>query len=136
MARHLASDSNVHDDRAVNTDSHRKPDAGSRLSLSGRTAKWALLAVLWVCGLVAGFFGMLSVGAKYSCSHSAHGLACRSTGTVLGSGIIIGVVIVVTAVTLLLHDARSWRARWTQLVIGLTLLAAFLVAARAIIATA
>ena len=61
-----------------------------------RVGVWGLIAVFWISGLVAGFYALLSIGAKYSCGRTSHGLACSSTGTVLGAGIVAAVVMVVT----------------------------------------
>jgi hypothetical protein len=96
----------------------------------------ALIAILWICGLLAGFYAMLSVGTRYGCGVNAHGLACRSTGTILGVGIVVAVIATVTAASLLAWDATTWRARLLRMSAGLALLIGCLFAARALIGTA
>jgi hypothetical protein len=105
-------------------------------SARGGATGLVLLAVLWLCGLVAGFYAMLGAGAKLGCGQNAHGLACRPVGSALGAAIVLGVVVIVTAVTIALQDARSRRSRALRLITGLALLVACLLGARALLATA
>jgi hypothetical protein len=71
-----------------------------------RSTRLAVLAVVWVCGLVAGFFGLLGAAARYGCSARDQGLACGNTGTFFGVLVIIAVIAVVTLVTVLTYGRR------------------------------
>jgi hypothetical protein len=100
-----------------------------------RFARASALTFIWLAGLATGFFAILGAAARYSCSPSAHGLACRPAGTALGGGLVVGVIAIVTSVTVATHDSGRRRlVAWT--VGGALALAACLVAARALIATA
>ena len=107
----------------------RQPDGRLRL------VRGSALTVVWLGGLVVGFFGILSVAARYGCARSAHGLACRQTGSLLGIVIVVAVVAVVTAVTVYSHG-RSTRAIGVSAAVGLALLVACYWCAHALIATA
>jgi hypothetical protein len=67
------------------------------------------LVLIWLGGLGAGFFAILGAAARYSCGPSANGLACRPAGSALGAGIALGVIAIVTAVTVLTHDREPRR---------------------------
>ncbi|MDT4913974.1 MAG: hypothetical protein QOC66_3102 [Pseudonocardiales bacterium] len=89
---------------------------------------------MWVCGLAAGFFGLLAAAARYGCGASDTGLACRTSGSVIGILVVIAVIIVVTTVTVLSDDQPPRRL----MTIGGTGLAALLLcflAARALLST-
>jgi hypothetical protein len=101
----------------------------------GRLAVLSAVGVLWLAGLGVGFYAILSAGARYGCSKSDKGLACRSSGTALGVAIVVAVVLVVTAGTVLAQDASSWRARIARIVMALVLLAACLFGAHALLDT-
>ena len=64
-----------------------------------------------------------------------NGLACRGSGTALGLLIVVAVVLVVTAGTLLIQDARSWPARLLRLFAAVVFLAACFLGARALLDT-
>lgn len=96
----------------------------------------AALVLLWAAGLVVGFFALLSVGAKYSCSANAHGLACRPTGTALGVLVVLLVIAVVTAGTVLAPRGRRPGALAAVLVVSVVLLGGCYLAAHALLATA
>src|ERR1700744_2725397 len=101
----------------------------------GRIARLGVVAILWLVGLGAGFYAILSVGARYGCASSDKGLACHTTGTALGVLLIIAVILVVTAGTVLSQDAANWRARALRIGAALVLLVACLFAAHALLAT-
>lgn len=94
------------------------------------------VAAVWVAGLGAGFFALLGAATKYtSCSASSTGLACRSSGTVLGVLLVVAVVATVTTVTVVTHGrppARVARAAG----IGLVTLALLYLLAQRLIGTA
>jgi hypothetical protein len=93
------------------------------------------LAVIWLGGLAAGFFALLSVAARYtSCTTTAHGLACRPAGTAIGASLVIGVIATVTAATVLTHD-RGPRRSATWGVLGAATLGAVYLAAHALLGT-
>jgi hypothetical protein len=85
-------------------------------------------------GLAAGFFGLLGAAARYGCGANEAGLACRTSGSVVGALIVIAVISVVTAVTVMTHD----RTPRSVLVIGTAGLAALVlcfIAARSLLGT-
>lgn len=87
-----------------------------------------MLVAIWLGGLTSGLFGLLAAAAKYGCAPGATGLGCRTSGSVLGFGIVLVVIAVVTTVTVLTFD-REPRHSITVGVFGLVaLLACFLVA--------
>jgi len=87
-----------------------------------------------LAGLAAGFFGLLGAAAKYGCGGSDTGLACRTSGSVLGVLLIVVVIAVVTAVTVLSH-ARSPRDTVLIGATGLVALGLCFVAARMLLDT-
>jgi hypothetical protein len=92
--------------------------------------------LVWLGGLGAGSFALLSVGARYTgCSASAHGLACRPAGTAVGALIVVGVIATVTAATVLTHD-RELRRIVGLGVLGVVLLGVWYLAAHALLDTA
>ncbi|MDT4891754.1 MAG: hypothetical protein QOE97_789 [Pseudonocardiales bacterium] len=109
---------------------HLKPADGRT-----RAMRATALVLVWVGGLVVGFFGILSVGARYGCSHSATGLACRTSGSTLGIVVVVLVIAVVTAVTVGTHG-REPRAIAVATVLGAVGLSACYVCAHALLATA
>jgi hypothetical protein len=92
------------------------------------------VAVVWLGGLGAGFFGLLGAAAKYGCGANDHGLACRTSGSVVGVLIVVAVVIVVTAVTVLTHE-RTPRGVVVAGGLGLVVLVLCFVAARLLLGT-
>ena len=100
-----------------------------------RAARAGALTLIWAGGLTAGFFAILAAASRYSCSPSAHGLACRPAGTAVSTILILGVIATVTIVTVATHDSGQRRlVGWTA---GgaLALLTCFFLA-RAVIGTA
>ncbi|HJQ41785.1 MAG TPA: hypothetical protein VJ831_01755 [Jatrophihabitantaceae bacterium] len=91
--------------------------------------------MVWLGGLVVGFFGVLSVAARYGCANSAHGLACRKSGSALGVLIVLGVVAIVTAVTVATHN-RAPRTVLIAATVAVAALLACYLAAHALLATA
>jgi len=85
----------------LTTNGARQPQETDRRA---RTLRLGTLALVWLAGLVAGFFGLLSAVATYGCSDSDPGLACRTSGSLLGAVVVLAVIAVVTAVTVLSHD--------------------------------
>jgi hypothetical protein len=100
-----------------------------------RLVRASALTVVWGGGIAAGFFAILSVAARYGCSRSAHGLACRQSGSALGGVIIVAVVSVVTAVTVYTHG-RSSRVIGVAAAVGVAMLVVCYYCAHALIATA
>jgi hypothetical protein len=99
-----------------------------------RTVRLSTVVVVWIGGLVAGFFGLLSAAARYGCGATDTGLACRKSGSVVGVLVVLAVIGVVTTVTVMSHDRPPRRL----MTIGLTGLAALLlcfIAARALLST-
>ena len=110
---------------------HAKPVRGR-----SRLARLATLTLVWLGGLGAGFFALLSVGARYTgCSASARGLACRPAGTAIGGLIVLGVIATVTTATVLTHDRESGRIVGMG-VLGVIVLGAWYLAAHALLDTA
>jgi len=107
----------------------RTPDSRVRL------VRGSALAVIWLGGLAAGFFAILSVAARFGCSHSSHGLACKQSGSMLGGVLIIAVIAIVTTVTVATHDRGPRRVAIMSTVAALALLGCYL-AAHALIGTA
>ncbi|MEO9139175.1 MAG: hypothetical protein ABI345_08920 [Jatrophihabitans sp.] len=91
---------------------------------AARRARVLTLVVVWLAGLGVGFVGIVATFARYGCSESATGLGCRSTGTVVGTLVIIGVIAIVTAVTAFTHErpARNVITAGAFAVVGLGLL--------------
>jgi hypothetical protein len=92
------------------------------------------VALVWLAGLGAGFFALLSAAAKYGCGGSDDGLACHTSGSLLGALLVLVVIAVVTAVTVL-SDRRPPRDVLILGVTGLVALAICLVAARMLLDT-
>jgi hypothetical protein len=64
-----------------------------------RAVRRIAVAVIWLAGLGAGFVAILSAAAGYGCGDSDTGLACRTSGSLLGVLLVVVVIAVVTAVT-------------------------------------
>ena len=110
---------------------HAKPVSGR-----SRWARAGTLLLVWLGGLGAGFFALLSVGARYTgCSASARGLACRPAGTAVGTMIVIGVIATVTTATVLTHG-RELRRILSLGAVGVVVLGAWYLAAHALLDTA
>jgi hypothetical protein len=99
-------------------------------------ARLTVLAAFWAAGLVVGFFAVLSAAAKFSCSRTARGLACRPAGTALAVGLIVAVILIVAAVTALAHDARAHRRLIALVIGGVVALGACYLGAQALLGTA
>ena len=99
-----------------------------------RAVRLCSVGVIWLAGLVAGFFGLLGAAARYGCSSGDHGLACRTPGSLLGVLLIVAVIAVVTAVTVLSHG-RPARDTVLLAVSGVAALAVCFVAARMLLDT-
>jgi hypothetical protein len=95
----------------------------SRSVARSRNVRLATVAVVWLAGLAAGFFALLSAAAKYGCGGSDDGLACHTSGSLLGVLLVVLVIAVVTAVTVLSDD----RASRSVLILGAAGLAALLI---------
>jgi hypothetical protein len=100
-----------------------------------RLVRGTALVVIWLGGLAAGFFAILSVAARFGCSHSSHGLACKQSGSALGAGLIVAVIAVVTTVTVATHDRGPRRVATTAALGALALIGCYL-GAHALIGTA
>ena len=92
------------------------------------------LALIWLGGLAAGFYAMLSVVARYGCARTAHGLGCRTSGSALGGVIVVAVIAVVTTVTVATHGQERRRIG-VSTVFGVLGLAVCVACAHALIAT-
>jgi hypothetical protein len=92
------------------------------------------VSVIWLAGLAAGFFGLLSAAAKYGCASTDRGLGCRTSGSILGTLVVVAVVAVVTLVTVVTHDQPTRRVVVVGIA-GLVVLGACFVAARLLLAT-
>lgn len=106
-------------------------------AVSGRSwaARGTALALVWLAGLAVGFFAVLSVAARYSCSPRNRAVACTATGTTLGVLLAVAVIAVVTTVTVATHDRPPLRTLpWV--IAGLLLLGACYLAAHTLLATA
>jgi hypothetical protein len=99
-----------------------------------RTTRFVIVAVIWVCGLLAGFYGLLGAAARYGCNANDDGFACRRSGSVVGVLITVAVVAIVAAVTLMTHG-RSTRQLIAVGGFGLLALAFCFGAARILLAT-
>ena len=100
-----------------------------------RAVRLSTVSVIWLCGLAAGFFGLLSGTAKYGCANNNRGFGCRTSGSVVGFLIVLAVIAVVVTVTLLTHD-RPRRRVLVVGAVGLAALAVCFVAAQLLLATA
>jgi hypothetical protein len=99
-----------------------------------RLARGSALVLIWLGGLAAGFFAILSAAARYSCGPTAHGLACRPAGSALGLVIALCVVATVTTVTVFTHD-RGPRRLVGMTGLGATALLACYLGAHALVGT-
>lgn len=100
-----------------------------------RQARAAALVAIWLGGLAAGFFAILSIGTRFSCGAHSRGLACRPAGSLLGIVIVLGVIAIVTAVTVLTHDGGARRLAAASTLGALALIACY-AGAQALIGTA
>jgi hypothetical protein len=99
-----------------------------------RAIRLSTVSVVWVCGLAAGYFGLLGATAKYGCTKGADGFGCRTSGSIVGIVIVIAVIAIVIAVTTLTID----RPRRRVLIVGgfgLLALAACFTLAQVLLAT-
>jgi hypothetical protein len=92
------------------------------------------MAVVWLAGLAAGFFGLLGAAARYGCGVNDKGLACTGSGSTLGVLLVLAVITVVTVVTVRIHD-REPRRVITIGAVGLVALALCLLFARMLLDT-
>lgn len=83
---------------------HALPPDPDRES-GGRTPRIVSVVLVWLAGIGAGMYSLLSVGVRYAgtCTSRSTGLACHTGGTVLGLVLLVAVVVVVTGVTLGTH---------------------------------
>ena len=65
--------------------------------------------MIWLAGLVAGFFGLLGATTRYGCASGDDSFACQTAGSVVGVLIVVAVVVVVAAVTLLTANSSLRR---------------------------
>lgn len=106
------------------------------VSSRSRYARAAALLVVWLGGLAAGFFGLLSTSAKFTtCGSNSKGLACSTPGTALGAFLVIGVIATVSATTVLTHDRPPRNVALTA-VGGVVALVACYLGAHALLGTA
>jgi hypothetical protein len=106
------------------------------VSGSARTTRAAALTIVWLAGIGAGFFGLLSASARYTtCSAHSTGLACRHSGTALGVLFVLGVIGTVTAATVTTHDKEP-RHVLVVTALGLAALVGWFIAARGLLGTA
>jgi hypothetical protein len=100
-----------------------------------RAIRLSTVSLIWICGLAAGFFGLLGAAARYSCSAHEKGFGCRTSGTVVGILVLLAVIVVVTAVTVLTYD-RPARRVVTVGAVGFAVLLVCFAVARVLVATA
>jgi hypothetical protein len=93
------------------------------------------LTLIWLGGLAAGFFAILSVAARFGCSRSSHGLACRQSGSALGAALVVAVIAVVTTVTVVTYNRGARRVSIASALGALALVGCYL-GAHALIGTA
>lgn len=95
----------------------------------------SIVGLVWLAGLAAGFVAILAAVARYGCSTTDDGLACKTSGSVLGWLAVVAVIATVTAVTLM---TLTRPARGVLMIggFGLAALAFCFVAARSLLATA
>ena len=99
-----------------------------------RALRGSALTLTWIAGLAAGFYGVLSIVARYGCGKSANGLGCRTSGSALGVLIVVAVVAVVTTVTVATHGGDGRRIGIATL-LGIIGLAICFACAHALLAT-
>jgi hypothetical protein len=99
-----------------------------------RAIRLGALALVWLAGLLAGFFGLLAAVATYGCADSDRGLACRTPGSLLGAVVVLAVIAVVTVVTVR-SQGRPPRSVAVLTGSGLVALLACFVAARMLLDT-
>ena len=99
-------------------------------------ARPAAVTLVWLAGLGAGFFALLSAATKYTgCGSRSTGLACRGSGSLLGVLLVVAVIATVTTVTVVTHGRDARRAAVTG-VTGLAVLGLCYWLATRLIATA
>jgi hypothetical protein len=99
-----------------------------------RVTRLAVLVVVWAGGLAAGFYALLGIAARYGCGASSHGLGCTTGGSVVGVVLLVGVIAVVTTVTVLVHGRTPSQTAVLGLA-GLVALAGCAVGAHALLNT-
>lgn len=99
-----------------------------------RAIRLAAVALIWVAGLVAGFFALLAAAASYGCGDTDPGLACHTSGSLLGIVDVLVVIAVVTVITVLSHG-RPPRVAGLLAGSGLAALVVCFVAARMLLDT-
>ena len=100
-----------------------------------RVIRLSTIAIVWLSGLAAGLYSLLSAAAKYGCMSGADGLACRTSGSVVGIVLLVTVLAIVTLVTL---TTANRPARPVLVIggIGLVALVVCLIAACSLLSTA
>lgn len=88
-----------------------------------RAIRLSTVSLTWVCGVAAGFFGLLGATAKYGCATDNNGLGCSTSGSVIGILIVVAVLAIVIGVTLMTNDRPPRRV----LIVGAVGLAALVV---------
>jgi hypothetical protein len=99
-----------------------------------RGARIGTVAVVWLAGLTAGFYGLLAATARYGCSSADHALACGTPGSLLGVLVVVVVIAVVTAVTVLAFGRGDRAVVWFGAT-GLAALALCFAGARMLLST-
>jgi hypothetical protein len=65
-----------------------------------RAIRLSSLAFVWLCGLAAALYAVLAAAAKYGCVTGDQGMACKTSGSVLGIVLLITIIAIVALVTL------------------------------------
>ena len=99
-----------------------------------RASRLAIVGVVWIAGLVTGFYGLLGVAVRYGCGSNDKGLACTNSGSTVGILLVVAVIAVVTAATVLAID-RAPRLVAAIAACAIVALAACFVGARALLGT-
>jgi hypothetical protein len=100
-----------------------------------RVIRLSAFAFVWLCGLGAGFICLLVVTAWYGCAAHDSGIACHTTGSVLGAVLLVTVISIVIVVTVL-GSTRPARQLFGISGAGVAALALCVIAARSLLATA
>jgi hypothetical protein len=100
-----------------------------------RAIRMSALVVVWIGGLMAGFYALLAAAARYGCMSGDNGMACRTSGSITGLVLLGAVVATVTVVTLLTAN-RATRPALAIAGVGFAVLAGCLIAAHSLLSTA
>ena len=72
-----------------------------------RAIRLSAVALVWLGGLAAGFFALLSAAARYGCGPEDDGFACQTSGSFVGILIVVAAAVGLAALAVCLVAARS-----------------------------